>query len=268
MKSRLVSLYPSLSRLLLQEVRLVVGQHPVALASDRRIVCPEISSAEHLKSLVKYACDGSIYTALDKMAAGFIPCENGVRMGLAGEFVVKDGKLYSVRQIGALVIRFAHEIKGCSDGLPLAKVLQSGLLVVSPPGGGKTTYLRDVARRIALSGVNVVVLDERGELSGGSTGGRYSMDLGGGMVVGGAPKRLVCEGVVRALNPKVVVTDELAGEDVPMLADLSRSGVVVVASMHARWRKAIPQDVLRHFGVVVTLSDVPKAGSVVEVWYG
>ena len=79
----------------------------------------------------------------------------------------------TIKYISGVNIRIAHEIKNAAE-----KVISyfyedtkiKNTLIISPPGGGKTTLLRDVIRRISdgsehYKGKNVGIVDERGELA-------------------------------------------------------------------------------------------------------
>ena len=83
-----------------------------------------------------------------------------------------------IRSVAFLNLRVAHEIKGCADKV-LPFLYENGrfvsTLILSPPGCGKTTLLRDLIRQVsdgsrdhvtgeAFSGVTVGVADERSEL--------------------------------------------------------------------------------------------------------
>ncbi|MDE5601832.1 MAG: Flp pilus assembly complex ATPase component TadA [Clostridia bacterium] len=104
-------------------------------------------------------------------------------------------------------------------------------IIISPPCGGKTTLLRELARLISAH-KNVVVIDERYELAAVSEG-VPTLDIGESDVVSGVPKAVAYENCVRAMNPDVIVTDELFRvADVAAICDVMRSGVKVIASVH------------------------------------
>ena len=78
----------------------------------------------------------------------------------------------NLRCLSSLNIRVAHAVPGCGTTL-LPELLREGsfvsTLLVSPPGGGKTTLLRDLTRLLSdgvcAPPVRVGLADERGEVA-------------------------------------------------------------------------------------------------------
>ena len=158
-----------------EELRLRAGR-PLTL------VCPEgertVPGAEapvrsmDLSLVLEIATQASAHTALERVRNGFFTVRGGHRIGICGSGVVRDGEVRNLRQLSSLAIRVAREVPGLSaavlDRLWSGGVLQSTLLL-SPPGGGKTTLLRDLIRAVSDGeggpALRVGVADERGELA-------------------------------------------------------------------------------------------------------
>ncbi len=192
-----------------------------------------IVSQEEIDAILARATNMSFYSASDEMIRGYIPFGH-FRIGVGGEGVIDGDKLIGVKNVSFLAIRIPHQIKHCADRI-MDCVIDKGVvrntLVVSPTGGGKTTLLRELAR-IASMDFNVVVIDQRYELCAMSAG-RSLLDIGDVDVVSGVPKHIAYENCVRAMNPDIIVTDELFGEkDVSAICDAIRCGVRVFASVH------------------------------------
>lgn len=97
-------------------------------------------------------------------------------------------------------------------------------LIVSPPGCGKTTLLRDLIRQVSdgssqkagkcsFAGVNVGVADERSEL-GACYQGVPQNDLGMRTdVLDGCPKSEGMLMLIRSMAPAVVAVDEIGGKE-------------------------------------------------------
>jgi stage III sporulation protein AA len=108
-----------------------------------------------------------------------------------------------------------------------------GVLIVSPPGLGKTTMLRDLARLLSEGGKRVCIIDERGEIAA-CKDGAPALDVGPRTdVYSMCSKRTTLMMAIRALSPDVVVTDELgAPGDCEAALEAARCGVRLVASAH------------------------------------
>ena len=106
-------------------------------------------------------------------------------------------------------------------------------LIVSPPGMGKTTILRELARLSSEKGCNVAIVDERSELAACS-GGVPQFRLGPRCdVLYGVNKAEGIMMMVRSMSPDIVVTDEIGrDEDAEAILTALSSGVKVFASLH------------------------------------
>jgi len=192
------------------------------------------------KKLIEYCMasltEMSVYRYNNQIRQGFITTPEGVRVGLAGEVVREEnGEIRTIKGVKSLVIRIPHEVKGCASAV-FPYVEEGGevknTLIVSPPACGKTTLLRDLARMLSFGDKvnNLLVVDERYEIA-------YSgQDVGDTTdVLSGGSKTFCFGSGVRALNPSVILTDEIGSkEDVKILIQTALSGVKVIATVHAK----------------------------------
>lgn len=188
--------------------------------------------------LLSAFCGKAVYAWEKELKEGFVTLPQGCRVGVSGRIGGRDGLLSPVT---GFCIRIGRSVKGCA--LPiLPKLLKDGqllsTLLFSPPGGGKTTLLRDIIRLISRGeggavGQRVSLVDERYEISGDPVG-EEGYDLGPRTdVLGGAPKG---EGLLRMLStmgPQVLAADELNFlEDTEGVLEARRRGVRVLCSAH------------------------------------
>lgn len=238
-----------------------------------------VVTCEDLENMIHKASEYAVYAVLDQMVKGFITIRGGVRIGIAGELVMRHGQVAAVKNICSLCIRIPHEIKNCADTIipyVFGERLPASTLIIAPPGAGKTTLLRDLVRQISFRypHLNSLVLDERAEL-GACYQGKCQLDVGSNCdVITGGNKSFGFENGLRSLCPDVVITDEIAtAEDVVMLHHAVRSGVVVIASVHAADLEDLHSkpdlDLLikqKVFEKYVVLQTGEKAGEVVGIF--
>ncbi len=205
-----------------------------------------VPTREEVEEILFAASGYSVYSVENQIRKGFVTGQDGERLGIAGSYVYDGAGVLSIHAVTSLCIRIPHAVQGCAEEI-YARCLKGklrSLLLLSPPGEGKTTLLRDLSRLIcARTGANVLVSDERGELSAGDLGETSD-------VVRFADKLTVFTSGIRALRPDVIVTDELLPEDYEAVARAVRSGICVLASAHLVRFEDVPQ---KHFSRYVFL---------------
>jgi len=181
-------------------------------------------SAADIQNIAYNACGGSLYSVSEQLKQGFISVGD-VRIGVCGSCVMDGEKVLSVRDFTSLCIRVPHSVVGCAKKImDVVNVKENSLLILSPPGCGKTTVLKDIARAIADDGEkNLLLCDERGELSSSS----INAD-----VIKFSTKSAAFTSAVRAMRPDIIITDELTDEDYPLVKKTALSGVKITASAH------------------------------------
>lgn len=208
------------------ELRVRPGGAVLVHAGGRR----ELGLSADLREVVEALTRGRMHALGECVRQGYVPLPGGFRAGICGRAIVRGGEVVGLEDISGVCIRISRGVRGAAAGVMSA--LMDGArprsaLILSAPGLGKTTLLRDAAAQLALRGLNVAVADERGELAGGG-------ELGGADVMSLCPKPAAFAMLVRAMRPDVIVTDELGGPgDAAAAADAVRCGAAVVASAHA-----------------------------------
>ncbi|MDE7162990.1 MAG: hypothetical protein K2O44_02810 [Clostridia bacterium] len=208
-----------------------INDYGVTDSTSGAIVC------ENAESVLYAAMEKSVYAYTEQLKNGFVTVDGGVRIGIAGEYVTQDTSVVTVKNVTSLNIRIPHDVYGVAENL--YKTVSVGdiksTLIFSPPGYGKTTLLRDLARNISqTSHLNVLIFDERNEISG-LDGSGNGFELGRNCdVVRGANKLCAFVNAIRAMSPQVLITDELYGDiDAQAVSYAVECGIAVIASSHS-----------------------------------
>lgn len=208
----------------LQELRLRQGAKPELITGRGLYHIERKIRREDICFTVNTATRYSPWAAAGA-TEGYITVPGGHRIGLCGETAVKNGEVISFREINSLNIRVARDFPGIAAKLP---AIRDNVLILGAPGWGKTTLLRDLARRLAQQ-QTVVVVDERGELypAGVERGSR--MD-----VLTGCSKALGIGMVLRSMGPEWIVVDEITAlRDTQAMLQVAFCGVKLLATAHA-----------------------------------
>lgn len=240
----------------LQEIRLRIGR-PILLKLREgecglgsegtcKVEKGEIISQKDIMDLLHAISGFSLYAIEDEMRQGYLTLEGGHRVGLVGKAVIENNQIKTLKNISGMNIRIAHEVIGCSEKVMPYLVTRERayhVLIISPPGCGKTTLLRDVIRQLSegyhgYGPFNVGVVDERSEIAAcyqGIPQNHVGMRTD---VLDGCPKVEGMRMLLRAMGPQIVAVDEIGkNEDCIALREMLSAGVTILCTAHGKDEK-------------------------------
>ena len=213
----------------LYELRIRAGRAVSVNYNGKYMRLPVTLSKEDISDVILRAGEFSVYSVSEEMKELYVTANSGQRIGIAGTVVYDKDKPIGVRNVTSLCIRIPHEIDDCGEKI-FEVCERDGLkncIILSPPGLGKTTVLRNLSKRISkrYPQVNLLIADERGEISAFDCGENAD-------VVKFGKKKEIFSYAIRALRPDVIVTDELQESDFEVVKNAIQAGIVVLASAH------------------------------------
>ena len=197
-----------------------------------------VASEKSIFDTFQNICNYSIYSRQNEINNGFVTLKGGHRAGICGTAVVTDDRITNIKDITSINIRIAREVFGCAQKLDDVVEPHKGVLICGAPCSGKTTILRDYARKLSFD-YKVSVVDERNELSS-TVNGVFQNDMGMCDVFNNYKKCDAITHAVRCMSPDIIVCDEIATfEDVDALSFGVNSGVSFIATMHSDSLKSL-----------------------------
>lgn len=231
----------------IEEIRLRANR-PLAVKIGQEIEIIEyIVSQQEILYAFEKICENSVYSYRKQICEGYITIRGGNRVGLVGSAVIDNGKIINLNYISSLNFRIARQKIGCSDEI-IENIIDKknnniyNTLLVSPPGCGKTTLLRDIIRNVS-NGIDIIgfrgktigVVDERGEISAMYKGIPQN-DVGIRTdVIDNMPKPEAMKMLVRSMAPDIIACDEIGSkEDIQAIEYIMCSGVKGIFTAHGK----------------------------------
>lgn len=220
-----------------EELRLRAGRPPsVRRAGGERELELAAVTAQELREILSRAARYSVHSYAESLKHGYITLAGGHRLGICGTAAEENGQVIGVRGLSSVNLRIARQITDVAAQIApwIGEDAPQSVLLLSPPGFGKTTLLREWVRLISDRGYTVAIADERSEVAALADGvpqfavGRCTD------VLENCSKKQAALMLLKTMSPALLAFDEItAPEDVEAVSLCAHCGTAVIASAHA-----------------------------------
>jgi len=219
----------------MEEVRINAEKNAATVKSGILMDTGVYIKKEEVTAMVNGMCRGSLYAVQSSLTEGYISLNGGHRVGICGKCVAENGKITHITDISAVCVRVARAVFGAADEIMSYLEFNGKLynaLIVSPPGCGKTTVLRDAVRQLG-NRYRVCVADERSEIAACKNGipthdvGKFTS------VMDSVPKAEGIRMLLRSMSPQIIATDETGSRDEEeAIYRLINAGAKIITTAH------------------------------------
>lgn len=266
----------------LQEIRLRAEapmvfrfREGIKYLSKNHSLCSDINDAviipsREIRETMEYISNYSMYAYEEEIKKGYLTIAGGHRIGIAGKMICENSEVCGIKYISYLCIRLAHEVCGCSDGILESLFMKNQFLdtlILSPPGFGKTTLLRDLIRNLSdgckwhPAGYQIGVVDERSEIASCYLGIPQNNVGRNTDVFDACPKEKGISYFLQSMAPEIIAVDELASvKDMEAVERAFGCGCRMLATTHAtalselqakiQWQYLLQQKLFRRYIVI------------------
>ena len=240
----------------IREIRIRI-QRPIILKIQNYdiLIDYRVTDRDIMQTLERL-CENSIYAYKNQIKEGYITIRGGHRVGIVGTGIVENGEIVNLKNISSLNFRIAREVKGCANDIVKEIINKENntiynTMLISPPGKGKTTMLRDIVRQlsngieqIGFSGKTCGIVDERGEIAACYKGVPQN-DIGiRSDVIENVSKEKGIKILLRSMAPEIIACDEIGTkEDVQAIKLATISGVKGIFTMHGKDIKDVKNNI-------------------------
>ena len=231
----------------IEEIRLRSNKPLCLKVGQETKVREYIVTQEEVLQTFEKICENSVYSYRKQICDGYITIRGGNRVGIVGSAVIDNSQIININYISSLNFRIARQKIGCSnfiikDIIDLNTNNIYNTLIISPPGCGKTTLLRDIIRNLSnginecnFDGKTIGVVDERGEIAAMYKGIPQN-DIGIRTdVIDNMPKPEGMRMLVRSMAPDIIACDEIGSiDDINAIDYAMCSGVKGIFTAHGQ----------------------------------
>lgn len=260
-----------------QEIRIRVGQAICIRNYREETFLPYIIKPDDIIKILENFSNNSIYSVQNEINAGFLTIKGGHRVGITGTCVIENNIIKNIKYISSLNIRVAREVKECSRKILeyiIDKNTFNNTLILSPPGCGKTTIIRDMVRQLSngnefCNPYNIGLVDERSEIAAMYKGVPQN-DIGKRTdVMNNCYKDVGMKILIRSMGPQIIATDEIGGEkDEEAMFEAIYSGVKLLLTAHGEKLSDVSKNIIdsKIFKNIVVLKNVDKPGELDKIY--